>query len=300
MILLVGLLVAACTTTGGPAGTPSDGPIAHPTGADQLVLRIATAGGFVAPTMILDRLPEFSLYGDGRVVTPGAQIAIYPAPAMPSVQTVRLDEAAVQRLLARAAAAGLLGPDRQLPWPGVADAPTTVFTVVAGGSRHVVSAYALGIDGPGQSETPERAALASFRAALLDLPGLLGTQPPVAVLPVDRLQVVAMPAAALDVPTAGGPTVGPSAAVDGSSVPLPIQGQRLTWPLAAPLQTFGAPVAVMQDARCGVLQGPDLAVALPAIRTSNQLTTWRSGGSDWRILVRPLLPDETGCAIPAA
>lgn len=279
----LGLLVAACSATGAAGASPTSGAIAHPSGPDELVLRIETVGGSVAPAALLDRLPDASLYGDGRLLTPGAQIAIYPPPALPSVQVIRLDEAAVQRILARAAAAGLLGPDRRLDRPGIADAPTTVVTVVAGGSRHVTSAYALGVGGTGD-ESAERVALAAFRDALLDPRALADPAPPTEQLPIERLQVVASPAA-----VQGSTPEAPSAPLAG----------RQPWPLPASLASFGVPLAAGPDARCGVLSGADLALALPALRTSSQATTWLSGGRDWRLLVRPLLPDEAGCTLPA-
>ena len=63
---------------GGGGGTPSPGP-------NNLVLRIDTSGGFVSPAFTMGQIPGFSLFGDGRVITTGAQIEIYPQPALPPV-----------------------------------------------------------------------------------------------------------------------------------------------------------------------------------------------------------------------
>jgi len=47
---------------------------------------------------------------------------------------------------------------------------------------------------------------------------------------------------------------------------------------------------------CGTVSGQALsALLLPAVREANQLTPWVSGGERYRILFRPLLPDELGC-----
>jgi hypothetical protein len=41
--------------------------------------------------------------------------------------------------------------------------------------------------------------------------------------------------------------------------------------------------------------GSDLATLLPLVQTANQLTPWTSGGKEYTLLFRPMLPDETGC-----
>ena len=61
---------------------PVDRGIEHPTGSDQVVLRVADEGGFVPVDYMLSSMPSFSLYGDGTLITPGAQIDIYPGPAL--------------------------------------------------------------------------------------------------------------------------------------------------------------------------------------------------------------------------
>src|SRR2546423_13130569 len=85
--LLIALAAAACgRATGGSAGeTPSPSRPAQPMGPSDLVLRVQTVGGFIAPQALLLRYPTFSLYGNGTVVTQGAQIEIYPQPALPSL-----------------------------------------------------------------------------------------------------------------------------------------------------------------------------------------------------------------------
>ncbi len=47
--------------------------IEHPTGAGDIVLRAATRGGFMRLETVMSRLPEFTLYGDGRalILPPG-------------------------------------------------------------------------------------------------------------------------------------------------------------------------------------------------------------------------------------
>src|SRR3954465_9238538 len=108
---------------------PDDGPAAsYPHAADALVLRIDTSGGFVAPQQTLQQMPSFSLYGDGRAITRGAQIEIYPAPALPSLVVNAVTPAGVQALVADALAAGLRS-DRSYSTMAVSDMPTTTFSL---------------------------------------------------------------------------------------------------------------------------------------------------------------------------
>src|SRR6266540_2399231 len=172
-LVAITLLAAGCgrLTEGGNGG------IDHPTGPADLILRMDVGGGFVAPAYELRRIPTWSLFGDGRVITEGPQIEIYPGPSLPSIQVQTITEEDIQAILEAAEGAGLLGPDRTYGQGCVADAPTTTFTVYADGTKHVVSAYALGMvpgSCPGE-DTEARAKLARFSAELSGLAGWLPT-----------------------------------------------------------------------------------------------------------------------------
>ncbi len=269
---------------GSAAPTSSVGSIAHPTGANELVLREDIDGGLVAPGWILSHIPQVSIYGDGRVITQGAQIAIYPGPALPSLVVARVSEAGLQRILAAAAGAGLLGKDASYPYPGIMDAGTTTFTMNAGGATHTVSAYALGLgEDPSvlpPAEAAARADLAAFSAKLGDLPGWLGSDVVSVETPYDfdAIRIYAQEAQPV-VPEPGlSPTV-------------------VDWPLATPLASFGTPFRPTMEPpmRCGVLTGDDLATLRRALEGANQLTYWRSAGATYALTLRPLLPDESGC-----
>jgi hypothetical protein len=254
-------------------------PIGHPAGADELVLRVETGGGLVPPEYRLRELPGFSLYGDGHLIVTGPQIEIYPPPALPSLLVRHVTEEGVQAVLAAARDAGLLGPDRRLEAPGVMDAPTTVFTAVEDGRRHVTSADALGIDVAGIPEPEARAreALAGFATRLAGPggwlpPGSLGEERPYGFR---ELRVHVFP-------------------YEASPEPELTQAET-PWPLAEPLASFGEPSANAPGRRCGVARGAELAALLSRARTSNQLTPWTSGGRRYLLVLRPLLPDEHGC-----
>jgi hypothetical protein len=42
-----------------------------------------------------------------------------------------------------------------------------------------------------------------------------------------------------------------------------------------------------------VIAGRDLEDPRPLLGQANELTLWKSGGSEYRLMFRPLLPDET-------
>ena len=157
-VLSLGLLGAACANTS-PGGGPGDGStggstgtggIPHPTGADQVVLRIESGGGFIPIEYSLTSMPIVSLFGDGLAITPGAQIEIYPGPALPASDQARLSADAIQLLLQAAIDVGL-DTDRTYTDMGsvaIADAATTTFTLVVDGQTHTTAVYALGELGP--------------------------------------------------------------------------------------------------------------------------------------------------------
>jgi len=280
-LLSTALLVSACGRLNDDGGsTGSGGGIDHPTGADQLVLRIEYQGGFVPYEYNLKRVPGWSLFGDGTVIVEGPVIEIYPGPAMPNLQAFTLTEEAVQTILEAARDAGLMDGDATYGYPCIADAADTVFTVTAGGTTSVVSAYALEFSDPAPDACPDvdteaRAELLEFSRMIGDLQswlpeGSIGAEQPYE--PTEMRVYV-----------------------------LPYQGEpelpqnETEWPLSEPLVAFGEPVADGNEARCGVVSGDDLAELLPLAQQANELTPWTSGGEQYRLIFRPLLPDEHTC-----
>jgi len=277
VLAAIALLAAACgrLNDDGPGG----GEIPHPTGPNDLVVRIDVGGGFVPVEYALSALPGVSIYGDGRMIVPGPVIEIYPGPALPNLQVTHLSEEAIQAILSAARDAGLMDGDATYGYDCIADAPTTTFTVVAEGRTNVVSAYALGFDA-GAGDCPgvdveARAALATFQADLGDLrtlvpEGSIGQEEPYTAA---QMRVFVLP-------YRGEPE---------------LPQQPVGWPLAGSLEAFGEPLDIVEEARCGVVGGRDLADLLPAASNANQLTPWTSGGTEYRLIFRPLLPDEHGC-----
>jgi hypothetical protein len=68
----------------------------------------------------------------------------------------------------------------------------------------------------------------------------------------------------------------------------------LPWP-GPSLATFGAPNASQAGLRCGVVDGSDAVAVLHAAAGANELTPWTSDGRRYELVLRPLLPDESGC-----
>lgn len=290
VVVLIGLTLAACTAAGtpgpsggataGPSGAVGD-PIAHPTGPHDLVIRYEQTGGFVAPNFLVTRYPIVSVYGDGTTITEGPVDAIYPGPALPNLQVTKLTEAGIQKLLARARDAGLLGPDATYNVTNIADATTAEFTVVAAGATHHVSAYALGMvseTGLDSKAVAARAKLLAFANAIGDLHKTVGPDAAAEVpYDYDAIRIYVMTGA----PVPSDPS---------------LTREPLAWPLAAPLATFGAPgTGSMTNARCGVVSGTDLALLKPLFPNATQITGWKAAGKVYTLFLLPLLPDQTAC-----
>lgn len=283
-VLGVALVVGpgmAAGATGTPAASPG-AAIAHPNAPDALILRIRQAGGLVPVGRSTTELPQFSLYGDGRVITLGPQIAIFPPPALPNLQVTRLNEAGIQAVLHAARDAGLLDGDQVYLNGNVMDAPTTVFTAVANGKITTVSAEALGIgeDTLPADEQAARAKLIAFAGHALDVESWLPADvvAPATSYKIERLQAIAAPAAS------SGATAEPG-------------GTPMDWPLATPLAQFGSPASppVVPNSRCGVVTGDEATHLVAALAHANAATLWRSEGTLYALYPRPLLPDEAGC-----
>ncbi len=155
-----------------PATTPAGTAIAHPTGVDDVVLKLSYEGGFVPAGFAFVNTPALLVSGDGRVFAPGAVPAIFPGPLLPSVMVRSITEDGIQALLGAAQRAGLLAaPPDYTGGDNIADAPNTVVTINALGGTFVHSGYALGIDSP---ESPARQKLLDVATTLTDLPAAAG------------------------------------------------------------------------------------------------------------------------------
>jgi hypothetical protein len=209
---------------------------------DALVLRVRTTGG-IAGLGVPGSMPEFSLYGDGRVITDG-----------PHPMEYHLTRRALRRLIADARKAGLATP-RTADNPRVADAMYKVITFVAGGRARTTKV----IEGGGDPSDPAVRFLP--RLAPASWPESDQSAPPRPYRPA-RVAVLA-----------------------GTT---PAGGTAQKWPL----KPLASSVRV-GTRECTVLTGGDVA---KAERLMTGRTQWRDHGTTYRVVVRPLLPDERDCA----
>jgi hypothetical protein len=267
-------------TTPTPPATAGTAGIEHPTGSEELILRIESGGGFVPVEFHLTTLPLFSLYGDGSVIVQGPQIEIYPPPALPNLQIGKLTEEGIQFILQAAEDAGLLNGDRSLTEAPVADLPTTVFTTNAGGRVSTVSIYGLGVDVDPSLISEEDLELREQVTEFLNnvtiyqnwLPASAIAEPERAYTP-ERLRLFTRPA---DEVPLDDPEITPG---------------QVEWPLDQPIAELASPYQ-QTGLRVLALEGEQAATLLDALAGANTLTRWLSDGEEYLLYVRPLLPGE--------
>jgi len=294
LVVILGGLLAACggavvgVSTTSPSPTPPvQDPIPHPTGPDDLILQVDVTGGLVGPYYFIDEVPSFVLYGDGTLIVDPAGDTTFPGSdlPLPNLQTRHLSEDGIQFVLRAARDAGLLEGDRRLSAVGIYDAASTIFTTVAGQSS-VVSAYALGFESSTEPDMTEevraaRTALYAFWTALRDLDSMIppdDIDSPNQPYTIERLQVVR------------------EIAPDEMRHAEPDSDRELRdWPLDAPLGGFGAPW-FHDGMQCGIVSGTDLNTLLSALSGARYDTLWASGDEQWVLILRPVYPDEQGCA----
>lgn len=254
--------------TAGP-GTAPAGAIAHPTGADDLVLRIAYEGGLVPVDVAFERLPNLLVSGDGRVFTRAPVAEIYPGPLVMPMSVRTISEAGIQTLLGLARDAGLLAPppDYQVD-STIADAPDTVVTVSTSDGTWEHRAYALALGGEPET-TPARRALADFVARVGDLVAVVGAAElgPEAIHEPDEYR---MRAIATD-----------ESAAEGLELPPTI----VDWPSGSGIS--------LADATDCVRAGADVIGEL--LTGANELTWFRDGGVVHIVAAAGVLPGDPPC-----
>lgn len=296
--LATGSVVVATLAVGGAGGVARAAqadPIDHSTGSDDLILGVKIEGGFTLPYVTLVQAPEFSLFGDGLIVTIGPTTLQFPGPALPNLRARRISPEGIQAILAEADTAGLLADDIFLRADEIADAGTTTFTTTANGETVSISAYALGPDVP----PGVVGSVAEIYRRLGEFQRLLGTLeewlPAGSVVEadvpyaIDRLQIIAIP-------------------VGNLQVPLEPAGPPAVWPLQPGLGQIGLPLAETDsdlgglpefgEARCATFEGDAAATLVTALTAANAQTAWESDGVTFALFPRPLLPNESGCGEP--
>ncbi|WP_347057691.1 hypothetical protein ABC795_13420 [Blastococcus sp. HT6-30] len=277
LLALLPLLSACATGAGGGSAEPAE---PSPPPADPaVVLQVSEVGGFTTPAMLAGRLPTATVYADGRLITDGPVIAIWPAPALPNLQLHQLDDGGVRDLVDRALAAGV-AETGDLGSPPLADVTSTRFAVRTGGELVTREVYALGVgSAPGRElETGITEEQAAARARLSELVDVLRN-------PADALGTDRVTGPEPYRPEAVAALVTPYVDVEPAQPEQPWPGPELP----------GEPVA--PGVTCVTADGEAAQAVLDAAASASAATPWTSpDGTRWSVLLRPLLPHETGCA----
>ena len=255
--------------------TQVPGPeIEHSHDPDVAVVRFGYSGGLVPQGDAIVNQPRLIVSGDGRLFVPGPVMEIHPGPLVLPMGVRRITEAGIQRVLAAAAAAGLLAPPPDYTSNDVAvvaDAPDTVLWLAAAGSEFVHSAYAIGVVNPAAEDesTAARRALAGFVEALNDLSALVGEVnlgEESAFVPVEyRIQSY----------------VTNEAEFAGIEPPPVI----VDWPASTGFTLASASGCVRLPAAAGA----------PVFSTATETTIFRDGDALYRLAVAPVLPSDPAC-----
>ena len=154
-----------------PAPTFGQGQIQHPTGANDIVLRMEQGGGFMPMNFSITQAPQFTLYGDGTVIFQQIDNRGAPFGTLGYLPWLvgHLDEEGIQALLAFAMGPGRLANAKDnYDNPMIADAGTHVFNLNAAGEEKVVNVYALGLEGQPGPDQADRAGFSQLAAVLND------------------------------------------------------------------------------------------------------------------------------------
>jgi hypothetical protein len=270
VLALLAIGTAAC----GGSGTSNGGSYKHADGGKEVVLRVNSGGGFVTVQYNLRSVPQFTLYGDGTIIVTGPTTTIYPGAALPNLQTTKVSEDTIQAMLSAAQEAGLFANEVDYGRPGITDMDTTTITVNVDGKTYESNLYALSTDAAGGDLTMEQQ---QARAEIATLVGRLnGVESFQQGLQWASYQFTSLTAFSTPAVTGGGGDVQPN---------------KLDWPLGD-LGTLGE-ATQPEGFRKAVVTGADLEKLRPLFDQTTEITIWNSGGKEYNVIFRPLLPDET-------
>jgi hypothetical protein len=252
---VAGFLLLAAVSALPACGDSADPP-PHPTpGPPSIVLQFQTGGGLAGPCCARWDNPDLTAYGDGRVIFEDSSV----------VREATVGQEEIDQLVADARDAGLLEAHDF----GVVCCDMAYTRVVIGdaGTTNEFEVTGLGIEDEGQLSGEQIA----LRRAVSDLQ--------------DRLKALAEQSAnqRAYVPETLAVYVYPSTEDGGRA-----------WPLDQSLAEGGDPVDG-SDGRCLLLTDADDIGAVTGAATTNDRSMWSSGGQEWAVFLRPLLPDEESC-----
>jgi len=269
LIVAASLALAACSAAEVAGSTTEQpGPPAEPTP----LIQIRSEGGFAPVELILANGPTYTVMSDGQLISPGAVTEIYPGPLVPPYWVRQLSEAdmsLIMDLVREIRLPQIVDEFDDSAASFVADATTEVITYWDENGAHRYSVYALGIgSNPLNPDEPADPRTKAFRE-LFEMLGTLGLGDTTPYQP-DSVRVIA-----------GVPELGPDQQF----------ADVRDWPF-----TDDSPTSwerVNQDWTCKVF-GPEL---LDTFTEATQATTWTLGETEYKLLVRPLLPGEPDCPV---
>ena len=283
LTVALAVLATACgdevrTTSGSDQPPPSSAPNETTPDETALLVRVEHVGGFLPVGAAFAEVPQLAVYGDGRAITRGPQILVFPGPALPNLLVHRLAPEHLETLERLAADAGLLPEPLEYGNPPVADAATTVVTLGFGGSTVVHRAPALAIGEDPRAEAPgldedalaAREALTGFIDAASSLVSEADEGAPYRA---EAFAVLARPVPGDEPPADPG-----------------LEPDVLAWPVAD--------VDLESAQECVVVEGTTAGAVATAFEDATQLTRFRQDEQVYEVFVRPLLPGEQECPDP--
>jgi hypothetical protein len=272
------MALTACAQAGNAAAPDPAGTSRAAAAGDELVLQIRFVGGRTAEGAPDPYVPAYTVYADGRLIVDGPVDDWYPGPALPNVQLQRLDAGTVDGLVDAAVTAGV--PESgDLGRPPVIDAATTRFTLVTDEGTHVRDVYALSVYEPATGVTTEQQAarhrLADLVKAVSELARPGTRDAPASLEPYTATSVAALVR----------PWTQPDDDLDHAERPWP--GPDLP----------GEPLGTGSEQTCVTATGAEARALLESAASATTTTPWVDvDGRRWAVVLRPLLPHETGCA----
>jgi hypothetical protein len=227
--------------------------------------------------MAFQTLPSVVVYGDGTRLSPGAQIAIYPGPALPAVQQDQLSDEDVVTIVDAAREAGLDTNDVDYGEPPVADAGDTVVTVTIDGETYTHTATALGlVDEPGGVDLGGSALTDEQMANRAALAGFVDEVSSIAVgegelYEADRYRLWVQPAAEVD-----------AGRVDEDN----IEPRTVDWTVDG---------VTLEASTCIPVEGAAASQLGDLLADADSLTRFDDGDTTWAVVARPVLPHEPIC-----
>lgn len=294
ILVILSLGLVACGDDSEPAATGRDvdpngeGDDDGPGDTDTPILIIDNEGAFTTREMAFSQVPQLVVYSDGRVIQPGAQIMIYPGPALPALFQSQITEDGLDALVEAMREAELGRTDVDYGTTNIADAGDTVVTVRIDGAEYTHRAQALGVGvaplGEEPADTPDegpegmltddqreaRELLFGFVNSATDLAGLVGPDEIADEKPfvAERYRLWVQSA---------------------SEVPAPddqVQPDETEWTV----DTID-----LEATECLAVEGDAATELTVLLSDANQLTRFVDEGTAWAVVARPVLPHEPTC-----